>query len=136
MTNLEKLIKLNERLKKPYVLKKLSKNNYFLATQDFINYLGLDANIFSSKKEKYWKACVRNFNQVKSILQVKSFLDTEKNFKIKIILNKRIVEAGKDDDGLFTIDYSKEISDFIKIRVDDFLFLISRDDFKKIEVIQ
>lgn len=136
MTNLEKLIKLNERLKKPYVLKKLSKNNYFLATQDFINYLGLDENIFSSKKEKYWKACVRNFNQVKSILQVKSFLDTEKNFKIKIILNKRIVEAGKDDDGLFTIDYSKEISDFIKIRVDDFLFLISRDDFKKIEVIQ
>lgn len=136
MTNLEKLIKLNERLKKPYVLKKLSKNNYFLATQDFINYAGLDGNIFSSKKEKYWKACVRNFNQVKSILQVKSFLDTEKNFKIKIILNKRIVEAGKDDDGLFTIDYSKEISDFIKIRVDDFLFLISRDDFKKIEVIQ
>lgn len=136
MTNLEKLIKLNERLKKPYVLKKLSKNNYFLATQDFINYSGLDGNVFSSKKDKYWKACVRNFNQVKSILQVKSFLDTEKNFKIKIILNNRIVEAGKDDDGLFTIDYSKEISDLIKIRVDDFLFLISRDDFKKIEVIQ
>lgn len=136
MTNLEKLIKMNEGLKQPYVLKKLSKNNYFLATQDFINYLGLDGNIFSSKNEKKWISCIRTFNQAKSILEIKSLIDTREVFKIKIVLSNRTIIAGQDDEGLYTLDHSNETMDFVTFRVMDILTFISRDDFVKIEVIE
>lgn len=136
MTNLEKLIKMNEGLKQPYVLKKLSRDNYFLATQDFINYLGLDGTIFSSKDEKKWIPCIRTFNQAKSILKIKSLIDTREVFKLKIVLSNRTVLAGKDDEGLYIVDYSKEIFDFVTFRVMDILDFISRDDFVKIEVMQ
>lgn len=136
MTNLEKLIKMNEGLKQPYVLKKLSRNNYFLTTQYYIDFIGIDANCFSSKNEKKWIPCIRTFNQAKSILEVKSLIDTREVFKIKIVLAKRTVLAGKDDEGLYIVDYSQEIFDFVTFRVKEILSFISREDFIKIEVLQ
>lgn len=113
-----------KEIKKVNKLKRLEKVNHFLNENKFQ---------FSEDYEVFFLKSIIEKGEHKTLDNLKKLIDFEKNFKIALLRNSKIVNLNKIDSENIIEIYSKEYYDLylIKNKLDMFYMLIQENNFHK-----